>query len=272
MRGLYAILLIAVVFVSINFIIVELVLSQQQKNAQIKILEDKVASLSKERRDLSKKLTEAGGVKQNAPIPEKERDVSPNKVVERKEDSAVQSVPEKTKKVSYAQLNVVEQAESAEEFFDAGNQKDQTVVHLVPHSHLDAGWLLTMEGYYKEQVKSILDTLLPALDANRNRTFAWVEVGFLERWWRDARETDKQKFRDLVSRKQIELTMGGWVSPDEATVNYHEFINQLTLGHKFLQDEIGKNAIPTVGWQVTNQFIPFILEHFNFLVSIFFAE
>jgi hypothetical protein len=57
--------------------------------------------------------------------------------------------------------------------------------------------------------------------------FGWVEVSFLERWWRDQSVDTRNIFSSLVKNGQIELLMGGWVSSDEATSNYFQVVNQV---------------------------------------------
>jgi hypothetical protein len=46
----------------------------------------------------------------------------------------------------------------------AGNK---TVFHMIPHSHMDAGWLLTMEEYYRDHVKYIFTGVVTALQVGK---------------------------------------------------------------------------------------------------------
>ena len=71
------------------------------------------------------------------------------------------------------------------------------VLHVIPHSHCDPGWLMTFEDYYKSTVWRILDTVVHALEVNSSRRFNWVEVCYLERWWRDQGESQREKVRKL---------------------------------------------------------------------------
>ena len=97
-----------------------------------------------------------------------------------------------------------------------------------------------MEEYYLQDVKSILNTLVEALTNQPHRKFSWVEMGFFSRWWSEQDPTVKQKFKTLLEKGQIEFTMGGWVSSDEASVNYIQSINQLTVPpFPFLLSAIG---------------------------------
>uniref|UniRef100_A0A2P2KS67 Alpha-mannosidase n=1 Tax=Rhizophora mucronata TaxID=61149 RepID=A0A2P2KS67_RHIMU len=56
-------------------------------------------------------------------------------------------------------------------------------VHLVAHTHDDVGWLKTVDQYYVGSnnsiqgacVENVLDSLIPALLADKNRKFIYVE-------------------------------------------------------------------------------------------------
>lgn len=60
---------------------------------------------------------------------------------------------------------------------------DKLNVHLVPHTHDDVGWLKTVDQYYVGSnnsiqgacVQNVLDSLVPALLADKNRKFIYVE-------------------------------------------------------------------------------------------------
>ena len=53
------------------------------------------------------------------------------------------------------------------------------VIHVLPHTHLDAGWIETFDNYYKLYVSKILESLIPELEANPDYKFNWAEVGYL---------------------------------------------------------------------------------------------
>jgi hypothetical protein len=56
-------------------------------------------------------------------------------------------------------------------------------LHILPHTHLDAGWKYPFDEYYNMYVKDILNSVTDSLTRNPNLRFNWVEVGFLKRWW-----------------------------------------------------------------------------------------
>tara|TARA_B110000285_G_scaffold68034_1_gene78165 strand:- start:987 stop:1322 length:336 start_codon:yes stop_codon:yes gene_type:complete len=71
------------------------------------------------------------------------------------------------------------------------NQDKKVIVHLVPHSHDDAGWLKTVDEYYygtsnKQQhvsTKNILDTVIHELALNESRKFTYVEMVYFTKWY-----------------------------------------------------------------------------------------
>ncbi|KAF3443132.1 hypothetical protein FNV43_RR17053 [Rhamnella rubrinervis] len=129
-------------------------------------------------------------------------------------------------------------------------------VHLVPHTHDDVGWLKTVDQYYVGSnnsiqgacVQYVLDSIVPALLADKNRKFIYVEQAFFQRWWRDQSEEVQSTVKKLVSSGQLELINGGWCMHDEAATHYIDMIDQTTLGHRYIKDQF--NVTPRIGWQI----------------------
>lgn len=134
--------------------------------------------------------------------------------------------------------------------------KDKINVHLVAHTHDDVGWLKTVDQYYVGSnnsiqgacVQNVLDSLIPALLADKNRKFIYVEQAFFQRWWRDQSETMQHVVKQLVSSGQLEFINGGMCMHDEAVTHYIDMIDQTTLGHRFIKKDFG--VTPRVGWQI----------------------
>jgi hypothetical protein len=80
-------------------------------------------------------------------------------------------------------------------------------VFLVPHTHDDVGWLMTIEGYYQSQVKHIIDTSLAAMLANPSRKFIYVEQAYFTLWWNDPNTSDQQRaqMKQVVSEGRREF-------------------------------------------------------------------
>ncbi|KAL4362664.1 hypothetical protein GQ457_04G014770 [Hibiscus cannabinus] len=126
-------------------------------------------------------------------------------------------------------------------------------VHLVAHSHDDVGWLKTVDQYYVGSnnsiqgacVQNVLDSIVPALLADKNRKFIYA---FFQRWWRDQSETIQKIVKQLINSGQLELINGGMCMHDEAAPHYIDMIDQTTLGHRFIKQEF--NFTPRIGWQI----------------------
>ena len=140
--------------------------------------------------------------------------------------------------------------------FGAGNNKLQ--IHLVPHTHLDVGWLKTVDEYFygannsiqHAGVQYILDSVIPSLVADPNKRFIYVEIAFLERWWNEQNDAVKKSVKDLVKEGRLEFVNGGWSMNDEGCTHYNAIIDQMTYGLKFIEDNFGLDARPRIAWHI----------------------
>ena len=90
------------------------------------------------------------------------------------------------------------------------------VVHILPHSHMDVGWLKTVDRYYTEDVRYIYSGVVQALAANTSRRFQAVETAYFSRWFDgDATPAERSLARELVAEGRLALVGGGWVMHDE---------------------------------------------------------
>ncbi|CAN6485588.1 unnamed protein product [Victoria cruziana] len=129
-------------------------------------------------------------------------------------------------------------------------------VHLVAHTHDDVGWLKTVDQYYVGSnnsiqgacVQNVLDSVVYALLADKNRKFIYVEQAFFQRWWRNQSPAVQKVVKELVDSGQLEFINGGMCMHDEAAPHYIDMIDQTTLGHRFIKEEFGKT--PRIGWQI----------------------
>uniref|UniRef100_A0A6N2KVZ4 Alpha-mannosidase n=1 Tax=Salix viminalis TaxID=40686 RepID=A0A6N2KVZ4_SALVM len=125
-------------------------------------------------------------------------------------------------------------------------------VHLVAHTHDDVGWLKTVDQYYVGSnnsiqgacVQNVLDSIVPALLADKNRKFIYVEQAFFQRWWRDQSEEVQNVVKQLVSSGQLELINGGMCMHDEAAPHYIDMIDQTTLGHNSSRKNLISAGLP----------------------------
>ncbi|PRP73196.1 lysosomal alpha-mannosidase-like [Planoprotostelium fungivorum] len=130
----------------------------------------------------------------------------------------------------------------------AAGLNEKVDVYVVTHSHDDVGWLKTVQGYYDESVRSIITTVVEALNANPARRFSQVEVTYLRMWWAEATSAQKDQMKKLVDNKQLEFNVGGMTMNDEALTTYYEEINQMTDGSHWLWKTFGVR--PASVWHI----------------------
>ena len=120
-----------------------------------------------------------------------------------------------------------------------------TLVHLVPHSHLDLGWLHTVEDYFYQQsyvngqIILIISTMILGLEDNPDRRFSMTEVKYFKMWWDLQTPIKKDQVKKLVKNGQLEFVNGGWSSHDEACPSYDMMLTNLMAGNRFLREEFG---------------------------------
>ena len=124
-------------------------------------------------------------------------------------------------------------------------------VVVMPHTHDDAGWQRTFEGYYEVEVTPILNNVVAWLTQNLSdaRVFNWVESSFLERWWVDQTAATRATFMQLVQLGRIVFVGGGWTMHDEESTNSFSASTNMEYGLTWLQQTFGAAYRPRVLWQ-----------------------
>ncbi|BET01981.1 Alpha-mann_mid [Nesidiocoris tenuis] len=139
-------------------------------------------------------------------------------------------------------------------------------VFVVPHSHNDPGWKKTFEEYYTSQTRYILNNLINKLGEDDRRRFIWAEMSFFTLWWSEASNKSKERIKTLINKGQLEIVTGGWVMTDEANSHFYSVIEQLTLGHQWLLDNL--NYRPRSSWSIdpfgVSASLPMILKKSGF--------
>ena len=72
-----------------------------------------------------------------------------------------------------------------------GENVEPLIVHLIPHTHDDIGWLKTIDEYYSgsdmdiaiADVSKILDTVIASLLLDETKVFTYVEMKFFSMWF-----------------------------------------------------------------------------------------
>lgn len=139
-------------------------------------------------------------------------------------------------------------------FFRKNYAKEPITVHIVPHTHDDAGWLNTFQEYFDGKgdlnisVSNILDNMLYSLNEKLDRTFIYVEVAYFEKWYTNCTDDKKQQVKELIKEGRLEFINGGYVMHDEAASYFQHMIDQMRLGLLFLKREF--NIHPDIGWYI----------------------
>lgn len=142
-------------------------------------------------------------------------------------------------------------------FSAVNDAPDVLNVHIVPHTHDDVGWLKTVDQYFygtnnsidtRGNVQQILTTTVEALQEHSARTFTYVEMKFFSKWWNRQSSEVQDSVRWLVAGQQLQFTNGGWCMHDEASAHFQGMMDQTTLGHLWLKEQLG--VVPQTAWQL----------------------
>ncbi|XP_059538930.1 epididymis-specific alpha-mannosidase [Myotis daubentonii] len=127
--------------------------------------------------------------------------------------------------------------------------EDTIRVFVVPHSHMDVGWLYTVQENMQIYAASVYTSVVRELTLKEHRRFIAVEQEYFRLWWdRFASRTQKLQVRELLAHGRLEFVSGGQVMHDEAVTHFDDQILQLTEGHGFLYETFGIR--PQFSWQV----------------------
>ncbi|XP_038045982.1 epididymis-specific alpha-mannosidase-like isoform X2 [Patiria miniata] len=120
---------------------------------------------------------------------------------------------------------------------------------VIPHSHMDVGWIYTVQESVEAYAMDVYTTVVANLAKDRNRRFIAVEQEFFRLWWTTvASDMQKKQTHLLVQYGQLEFIIGGQVMHDEAVSEYSATIQQMTEGHSFIYETFGKR--PHFSWHV----------------------
>jgi hypothetical protein len=61
---------------------------------------------------------------------------------------------------------------------------------LMPHTHTDLGWLMTVDQYYTTQVSKILSTIVTALWGKPWRKFVFSDIGYFKIWYEELEDSE----------------------------------------------------------------------------------
>lgn len=126
---------------------------------------------------------------------------------------------------------------------------DPIRVFVIPHSHMDVGWVYTVQESMHAYAANVYTTVVDELMKVKHRRFIVVEQEFFRLWWDTvAGDFQKQQVHQLVQEGRLEFIIGGQVMHDEAVTAVDDQILQLTEGHAFLYETFGVR--PQFSWHV----------------------
>ncbi|XP_056411076.1 epididymis-specific alpha-mannosidase [Hyla sarda] len=126
---------------------------------------------------------------------------------------------------------------------------DPIHVFVIPHSHMDVGWVYTVQESMHAYAANVYTTVVDELMKAEHRRFIVVEQEFFRLWWDTvAGELKKQQVHQLIQEGRLEFIIGGQVMHDEAVTAVDDQILQLTEGHGFLYETFGVR--PQFSWHV----------------------
>ncbi|XP_074131165.1 epididymis-specific alpha-mannosidase isoform X3 [Sminthopsis crassicaudata] len=130
-----------------------------------------------------------------------------------------------------------------------GREPGRLRAFVVPHSHMDVGWVYTVQESMQAYAANVYTSVTEELSRGKQRKFIAVEQEFFRLWWsKVATDTQKQQVHQLVKEGRLEFIIGGQVMHDEAVTHIDDQILQLTEGHGFLYETFGIR--PQFSWHV----------------------
>lgn len=136
-------------------------------------------------------------------------------------------------------------------------RKTPLKIHINAHTHDDVGWIETYMQYYHgtgplvgRNVSQILRAVVGGLRDDPRRRFVYVEQAFFSLYFDALSVMEQNDVRALVASGQLSFLNGGWSMHDEACPTYTDMIDNTALGHRYIIENFGVSALPTLAWQI----------------------
>ncbi|XP_078394553.1 epididymis-specific alpha-mannosidase isoform X1 [Cetorhinus maximus] len=131
----------------------------------------------------------------------------------------------------------------------SSGKQDGIQAFVIAHSHMDVGWVYTVEESMHAYAANVYTTVVEELVKGKQHKFIVVEQEFFRLWWdKVATDTQKDQVHKLLDEGRLEFIIGGQVMHDEAVTELSSQILQLTEGHGFLYETFGTR--PQFSWHV----------------------
>src|SRR3990167_5313453 len=127
--------------------------------------------------------------------------------------------------------------------------------NFVLHSHIDPGWLVTMQEYEEMAVKHILNSTTSYLSDDPSsvqlehnlKKFTFDAISFVRNWI--SKEPEKKELlQSLVSQQRLNLINGGISMHDQACCYVDDIIANYEYGREYTKNVLG--VVPFTAWSV----------------------
>ena len=82
-------------------------------------------------------------------------------------------------------------------------------IFIVPHPHIDVGWLKPIDSYYTSHARNILNNIITLLTEFPESKFLWSEAVFLQRYLSEFPE-NIPRLKQFLVEGRLEIVGGGW--------------------------------------------------------------
>ncbi|KAG7241608.1 hypothetical protein INR49_025528 [Caranx melampygus] len=92
---------------------------------------------------------------------------------------------------------------------DTGSANEPIQTFVIPHSHMDVGWVYTIQESMHAYAANVYTTVTEELVKAKDRRFIAVEQEFFRLWWDTvATNTHKKQVQQLVKEGRLEFIIG----------------------------------------------------------------
>jgi hypothetical protein len=127
------------------------------------------------------------------------------------------------------------------------------VYHFVQHTHTDAGWIQTMQYYYRAVVE---DIIVGGVEYIQNHPsfaskFSFTNYDFLRMFFQSYPSKEPKKIMEqLMKGKKYEILSSSIAMPDQAITYYEDLINNIEYGREYGLKNFGEMS--RYGWAIDN--------------------
>ena len=118
-------------------------------------------------------------------------------------------------------------------------KEDKIYIYVVPHSHTDLGWLKTIDAYYQQDVKHILDSSLRSLPFY-DRKFSFSDIGFIDIWWKKSSKLSRERLTKLVKSGKFELVNCAISMNDALLPHFSDILDNFFYGRKYCSEKFDR--------------------------------